>query len=108
MKLLTRQSTSESIVIMDQSVEDRLDDLFSAPGDAIAAVDELRDQLPGLHQPERRSWWNRKNRVRLYRGRFRWYPVFFAYVQMGTALHVLDVWEGDDARDEFDCMLGNH
>ncbi len=101
----TKQSPSEFIVIMDHSVTNRLDDLFS-PLDGIAAIGELHDQLPRLHQPERRSWWNRKNRVRLYCGRFSWYPVFFAYVQMGTALHVLDAWEGDDERDEFDCMLG--
>lgn len=105
---MTHTDQSTFNVIMDQSVEDRLDELFSAPGDAIAAIDELHDQLPGLHQPQRRFWWNRKNRIRLYRGRFKWYPVFFAYVQMGMALHVLDVWEGDDVRDEFDCMLGNH
>lgn len=101
----TKQSPSEFIVIMDHSVTNRLDDLFS-PLDGIHAIGELHDQLPRVHQPERRSWWNRKNRVRLYCGRFSWYPAFFAYVQMGTALHVLDAWEGDDEHDEFDCMLG--
>lgn len=100
-----KQSTSEFTVIMSHDVTNRLDYLFS-PLDGIHAIGELHDQLPRVHQPERRSWWNRKNRVRLYYGRFSWYPAFFAYVQMGTALHVLDAWEGDDERDGFDCMLG--
>lgn len=50
-------------------------------------------------------------KLRVYRGRYDWYPLGFSYVQIGNALHVLELWHDDDGdklnRREVDVVLSD-
>jgi hypothetical protein len=96
-------------VFMHPTLVDQLDEGFS-PMDGIVAIDQIFAELPLLHQglapkrPGRRPG----RRLKVYRGCYDWYrSLGFSYVQIGTTLHVLDLWydENPNCR-EMDVILG--
>jgi hypothetical protein len=98
-------------VSMHPTLVDSLDYGFS-PGDGFAAIDAIFRELPQLHPaplPKRSR--NRAGRsLKVYRGRYDWYSLGFSYVQIGTTLHVLELWDDADYdnpnRTEVDVVLG--
>jgi hypothetical protein len=81
-------------VMMYEKLVDELDYGFS-PGDGAVAVDEIFVELPLLHRavapkrPRKRAG----RTLKAYRGCYHWYDSLgFSYVQIGTTLHVIDLW----------------
>jgi hypothetical protein len=82
------------IVMMHRTLVDELDEGFS-PMDGIVAIDEMFSELPLLHaalapkRPRKRT----ARKLKVYRGCYDWYKSLgFSYVQIGTTLHVLELW----------------
>jgi hypothetical protein len=81
-------------VSMHPTLVDELDEGFS-PMDGLVAIDQMFSELPLLHQAlapkrcrKRAGRW-----LKVYRGCYDWYTSLgFSYVQIGTTLHVLDLW----------------
>jgi hypothetical protein len=98
-------------VSMHPTLVDSLDYGFS-PGDGFAAIDQMFRELPQLHPaPLPQRCRNRAGRrLKVYRGRYDWYSLEFSYVQIGTTLHVLELWDdadyGNPNRTEVDVVLG--
>jgi hypothetical protein len=96
-------------VMMHRDLVEALDYGFS-PMDGIIAIDEIFNELPLLHRaiaPQRpRKWAGRK--LKVYRGCYHWYQSFgFSYIQIGTTLHVIELWDDDNATlAAMDVVLG--
>ena len=95
-------------VSLHATLVDELDECFS-PMDGIIAIDQMFQELPRLHpefgpkRPQKRA----SRTLKVYRGRYDWYPLGFSYVQIGTTLHVLELWNWDDQAD-VDVVLGTN
>jgi hypothetical protein len=98
-------------VFMHPTLVDQLDEGFS-PMDGIIAIDQIFLELPRLHPAPvpKRSQNRAGRRLKVYRGRYHWYDLGFSYVQIGTTLHVLELWHDADYRNsnrtEVDVVLG--
>jgi hypothetical protein len=96
-------------VSMHPTLVDDLDEGFS-PMDGITAIGEILGELPLLHRrlaPKRLR--KRAGRhLKVYRGCYHWYPELgFSYVQIGTTLHVLELWyDHTPALAKMDVILG--
>lgn len=96
-------------VSMHPNLVDELDDGFS-PMDGLVSIDEMFNELPLLHRalaPSRRR--KRAGRkLKVYRGCYDWYQnLGFSYVQIGTTLHVLELWYDDNPKaNKVDIILG--
>jgi hypothetical protein len=96
-------------VSMHPTLVDELDEGFS-PMDGLVAVGEMFGELPLLHRafaPKRLR--KRAGRtLRVYRGCYDWYQSLgFSYVQIGTTLHVLELWYDDNPNvAAMDVILG--
>ena len=96
-------------VLMHPTLVDELDEGFS-PMDGLVAIDEMFSELPLLHRvlapkrPRKRAG----RRLKVYRGCYDWYTSLgFTYVQIGTTLHVLELWyEQNPDRSKVDVILG--
>jgi hypothetical protein len=106
-----RPNTSDRTftVSMHRDLVDELDEGFS-PLDGILAIDEMFSELPLLHRTlaPRRLRRRAGRKLKVYRGCYDWYPSLgFSYVQIGTTLHVLELWyrENPDL-SEIDIILG--
>jgi hypothetical protein len=96
-------------VSMHPTLVDELDEGFS-PMDGLVAIDEIFGELPLLHQalsPQRLRK-RAGRRLKVYRGCYDWYSnLGFSYVQIGTTLHVLDLWYDKNPNlSEMDVILG--
>jgi hypothetical protein len=106
--------TPQFKVFMHADLVDELDEGFS-PMDGLVAIGQIFGELPRRHaaiapkRPRRQP----ARTLRVYRGRYDWYPLGFSYVQIANDLHVLDLWLVDDAErpaidvvlsDETDCI----
>jgi hypothetical protein len=96
-------------VSMHPTLVDELDEGFS-PMDGLIAIDQMFCELPLLHQalapkrlPKRAS-----RRLKVYHGSYDWYSnLGFSYVQIGTTLHVLELWCADNlSGSQMDVILG--
>jgi hypothetical protein len=102
-------SDTKFTVSMHPTLVDELDEPFS-PMDGLVAIDEIFSELPLLHArlgPNRlRKRVPRK--LKVYRGCYYWYSnLGFSYVQIGTTLHVLDLWYDENLNlTEMDVILG--
>ncbi len=108
----TRKPTTSGTaftVSMHRQLVDDLDEGFS-PLDGVVAIDEMFSELPLLHRalaPLRlRKRAGRK--LKVYRGCYDWYKSLgFSYVQIGTTLHVLELWYNENPDlSEVDVILG--
>jgi hypothetical protein len=96
-------------VSMHSKLVDELDQGFS-PMDGLVAIDEMFSELPLLHRafapPRLRKRAGRK--LKVYRGCYDWYrSLGFSYVQIGTTLHVLELWYDETPNlEEVDVILG--
>src|SRR6516225_6686508 len=80
--------------MMHPTLVDELDEGFS-PMDGIVAIDEMFSELPLLHRASapRRLRKRAARTLKVYRGCYDWYKSLgFSYVQIGTTLHVLELW----------------
>jgi hypothetical protein len=101
----------EFTTIISADLVDALDEAFS-PIDGIVAIDQITLELPQLHRTARADFL--KQRIgfkrKVYHGRYDWYPLGFSYMQVGTELHVIDLWPVDETGEEphrkFDIVLG--
>src|SRR5262249_52880126 len=85
-------------VMMHPTLVDELDEGFS-PMDGLVAIDQMFGELPLLHQAlaHKRLRKRRHRRLTVYRGCYDWYKSLgFSYVQIGTTLHVLELWYDDN------------
>jgi hypothetical protein len=102
-------SNATFTVLMHPTLVDALDDGFS-PMDGIVAIDEMFSELPLLHprSAPRRRRKRPAGRLKVYRGCYDWYKELgFSYVQIGTTLHVLDLWYDDNPNlSQMDVILG--
>jgi hypothetical protein len=96
-------------ISMHPTFVDELDKGFG-PTDGLVAIDEMFSELPLLHPalaPKRLR--NRAGlNLKVYRGCYDWYDnVGFSYVQIGTTLHVLELWYNENPNlSEVDVILG--
>jgi hypothetical protein len=103
------QLSDDYTVMMHPTLVDELDEGFS-PMDGLVAIDEMFSELPLLHRalaPMRlRKRTGRK--LKVYRGCYDWYQELgFSYVQIGTTLHVLDLWFDENPNlSKMDVILG--
>src|SRR5262249_52706101 len=93
-KPISPTSQTTFTVMMHTKLVDELDEGFS-PMDGLVAIDEIFTELPILHRalaPLRlRKRAGRK--LKVYSGCYDWYQSLgFSYVQIGTTLHVLELW----------------
>jgi hypothetical protein len=96
-------------VLMHRKLVDQLDYGFS-PLDGIIAIDEMLGELPLLHQaiapkrPRKRAG----RTLKVYRGCYHWYDSLgISYVQIGTTLHVIDLWFDENPNlAAMDVILG--
>jgi hypothetical protein len=96
-------------ILMHPTLVDELDEGFS-PMDGLVAIDEMFSELPLLHpalapkRPRKRT----PRKLRVYRGCYDWYKSLgFSYVQIGTTLHVLDLWYVEQPiLTQMDVILG--
>ncbi len=104
-------SDTEFTVFMHPKLVDELDETFS-PIDGIIAIDQMFLELPRLHLgtlPKRpRSRVGRN--LKIFRGCYHWYDLGFSYIQIGNALHVVELWHDYDSgkpnRTDIDVVLG--
>lgn len=96
-------------VMMHRQLVDALDEGFS-PMDGIVAIDQMFGELPLLHQALAPKCLRRRagRKLKVYRGCYDWYKSLgFSYVQIGTTLHVLDLWYDETPKlSEMDVILG--
>jgi hypothetical protein len=108
----TRRATISEIIYtvsMLPELVDELDQGFS-PMDGIVAIDEIFSELPLLHRalaPKRLRKRARRT-LKVYRGCYDWYKSLgFSYVQLGTRLHILELWFDENPRlSQIDVVLG--
>ena len=102
--------TQELKVFMHSTLVDELDECLS-PMDGLVAIEQVFGQLPQLHagNASKRRLRPDARRIPIYRGRFGWVDLGFTYVQVGQALHVIDLWTDADwrkpTRREVDVVL---
>src|SRR5580704_8389441 len=99
-------------VFMHRDLVDELDEGFS-PMDGLIAIGQMFNELPRRHaaiapkRPRRQAG----RKLRVYCGRYDWYPLGFSYVQIGNALHVLELWIDDETdkpnRRQIDVILSD-
>src|SRR5205085_3654804 len=90
----TESMTQTLTVMMHSMLVDELDEGFS-PMDGLVAIDEMFSELPLLHAglAPKRIRKRTARKLRVYRGCYDWYKSRgFSYVQIGTTLHVLELW----------------
>jgi hypothetical protein len=108
-KVRSTLSDTKFTVLMHPSLVDQLDEGFS-PMDGLVAIDQMFGELPLLHQAlaPKRLRKRAGRRLRVYRGCYDWYSSLgFSYVQIGTTLHVLDLWYAENlTRGKVDVILG--
>lgn len=96
-------------VMMHPILVDALDEGFS-PMDGLVAIDEMFAELPLLHQAlaSKRLRKRAARTLKVYHGCYDWYKnLGFSYVQIGTTLHVLDLWYDETPNlTEMDVILG--
>jgi hypothetical protein len=102
-------SKATYVVSVHPELVDELDEGFS-PMDGIVAIDEMFSELPLLHRPlaPKRLRKRAGRTLKVYRGCYQWYKELgFSYVQIGTTLHVLELWfdENPDL-SQMDIVLG--
>ena len=101
--------TQSFTILMHPTLVDELDEGFS-PMDGLVAIDEMFSELPLLHpalapkRPRKRA----ARRLKVYHGCYDWYKSLgFSYVQIGTTLHVLDLWYVEQPiLTQMDVILG--
>ncbi len=104
-------SDTKFTVFMHHDLVNKLDETFS-PVDGIVAIDQMFIELPRLHLgtlPKRPR--NRVGRnLKVFRGNYHWFDLGFSYVQVGNALHVVELWRDYDwrkpNRTDIDVVLG--
>jgi hypothetical protein len=85
-------TTTAFEVYMHRELVDALDEGFS-PMDGVQAINDLFVGLPLVHSSPIRKRRRSPKKIRLYNGRFGWYPwLGFSYVQIGNQLHVVELW----------------
>ena len=103
------EPTHAFTVVMHPTLVDELDEGFS-PMDGILAIDEMFGELPLLHAglAPKRLRKRTARKLRVYRGCYDWYKSLgFSYVQIGTALHVLELWYDESPNlSQVDVVLG--
>jgi hypothetical protein len=89
-------SSDQFTVFMHRDLVDELDDGFS-PFDGMQAIDDVFIGLPKAHRSQRSEKSKRQSSkfIRLYRARLEWYPLGFSYVQVGSKLHVVELFDYD-------------
>lgn len=96
-------------VMMHRQLVDDLDEGFS-PTDGIVAIDQMFGELPLLHQALAPKRLRRRagRKLKVYCGCYDWYKSLgFSYVQIGTTLHVLDLWYDEIPNlNQMDVILG--
>ena len=96
-------------VSMHPDLVDELDEGFS-PMDGIVSIDEMFNELPLLHRALAPSRLRKRagRKLKVYRGCYDWYKSLgFSYVQIGTTLHVLELWYDENPKiNELDIVLG--
>lgn len=99
-------STTIFEVRMHHELVNELDYGFS-PMDGLAAINDIFVGLPLVHPSPARKQRRTPKRLRLYTGRFKWYPrLGFSYVQLGNELHVIELWyEEHPERRPVDVVL---
>ena len=102
-------SDTKFTVSMHPTLVDELDEGFS-PMDGIIAIDQMFGELPLLHQALAPKHLRKRagRRLKVYRGCYDWYSSLgFSYVQIGTTLHVLDLWHDENLTCQgVDVILG--
>jgi len=95
--------------MMHSTLVDELDEGFS-PMDGLVAIDQMFSELPLLHAglAPKRIRKRTARKLRVYRGCFDWYnSLDFSYVQIGTTLHVLELWYDKNPNlSQADVVLG--
>jgi hypothetical protein len=96
-------------VMMHKDLVDSLDEGFS-PMDGAVAIDEMFAELPLLHPGKAPKRFRTKpaRKLKVYRGCYDWYQSLgFSYVQIGTTLHILDLWyDKNPGLNDMDVILG--
>jgi hypothetical protein len=102
-------SDTQFTVSMHPTLVDELDEGFS-PMDGIVAIDEMFTELPMLHRPLAPKRFRKRagRKLKVYLGCYDWYKnLGFSYVQIGTTLHVLELWYDTDPKlASMDVILG--
>ena len=99
--------TDAFTVLMSRELIDKLDYSLS-PADGIAAIDQVLLGLPKIHSSNRERRWRLGDHAmfRMYRADIDWACIGISYIQVGHALHVIDVWEYSASnRPRFDAVL---
>jgi hypothetical protein len=96
-------------VMMHPTLVDELDEGFS-PMDGLVAIDQMFSELPLLHAgvAPKRLCKRTAPKLKVYRGCYDWYKSLgFSYVQIGTTLHVLELWYDEIPNlGQVDVILG--
>jgi hypothetical protein len=96
-------------VMMHPTLVDELDEGFS-PMDGLVAIDQMFSELPLLHAGSASKRLRKKTarKLRVYRGCYDWYKnLGFSYIQIGTTLHVLELWYDESPNlIQLDVVLG--
>ena len=103
------QTVPTFTVMMHRDLVDELDYGFS-PFDGIVAIDDMFGELPILHRAlaPKRLKKRAGRKLKVYRGCYDWYnSLGFSYVQIGTRLHVLELWYDENPDlTKLDVILG--
>ena len=93
-------SNSTFTVSMHPDLVNDLDETFS-PIDGLVAIGQVFGELPSLHAAiaPKRMQKQAGRTLKVYRARFDWYPLGVSYVQIGTTLHVVELWVWDKQMD---------
>ena len=98
-------SPSAYKVYMHRELVDELDEGFS-PMDGVHAINDVFVGLPLVHRSKSPKRRHTGKRLHVYRGRFSWYPELgFNYVEIGSQLHVLELWFDRDRKIPVDVIL---
>lgn len=95
-------------VILDPVFDEALERLLS-PMDEIVFLQQIRNKLPKLHQPQKASLVRRlqRNSLYVYEGLVEWCGIHFLYVQFDDHLHILRFEPScDDDRRTANVLLG--
>lgn len=90
---MTKTHSTRLTVVIAAEIADAIDH-YHSPTDGAIALGQVRQEIPQHHRSQGTWSWLpfRRSRVRLYRGGLEWSGMGFSYVQIGTVLHVVDVW----------------
>ena len=105
----TESMTNAFTVMMHPTLVDELDEGFS-PMDGLVAIDQMFSELPLLHAGLAPKCLRKRTarKLRVYRGCYDWYKnLGFNYIQIGTTLHVLELWYDESPNlIQLDVVLG--